>query len=183
MTMQRWMEMVHFRITEGSDYGWECFGYNAYSLTSWDGNHSGTSFNITFDTKDQTVYMLEAHDFSNGRAYRWIAPTHQPQFMQEGIGRGVNDEAWEGVEYVDLEVIDDWFEKATAIFNGESYDTRVQMPIDFTDEELLKYMKAAHEADMSFNQYVEEALRHAIEEHKRDPEGMKQRAKDFRRGE
>jgi hypothetical protein len=40
-------------------------------------------------------------------------------------------------------------------------------------------MKLAHERDMTFNQLVEEALRTAIEEHKRDPEGMKQRATDW----
>jgi hypothetical protein len=43
-------------------------------------------------------------------------------------------------------------------------------------------MKLAHERDMTFNQFVEEALRQAIEDHKRDPEGMKQRAQDFKRG-
>ena len=181
--MQRWMEMVQFRITEGSDYGWQCFGYNAYTLSSWDGDQAGTSFNITFDTKDQTVFMIEAHDFSNDRAYRWISPAHQSQFTQEVSNRSITDEAWEDVRYVDLEVVDDWFEKATAIFNGESYDERVQVPIDFSDEELLRYMKAAHEKDMTFNQFVEEALRYAIDEYHRDPEGMKQRAQEFKRGE
>lgn len=181
--MQRWMDMVQYRITEGSNYGWECFGYNAYTLSSWDGDHSGTSFNITFDTKDQTVFMIEAHDFANDRAYRWFAPTYQSRYMQEASRRGTTDEAWEDVQYVDLEVLDDWFEKATAIYNKEPYDQRVQMPIDFTDEELLKYMKAAHDKDMTFNQFVEEALRHAIDEYNRDPEGMKQRAQEFKRGE
>jgi len=180
--MERWMKMVQYRISEGSTFGWQCFGYNSYRLDSWDGEQDGTSFTITFDTKDQTVFMLEAHDFAADRAYRWIAPTHRPQFMMEVTDRGQLDEAWEDVAYIDLEVVDDWFEKATAIYLGEEYDTRVQVPIDFTDEELLKYMTAAHEKDMTFNQYVEEALRHAIEEYKRDPEGMKQRAKDFTRG-
>ena len=181
--MERWMNMVEFKITEGSDYGWQCFGDAAYSLTYWDQDLDGVSFNITFDTRDHTTYMLEAHDFKAQRAYRWIAPTHQPQFMLEVADRGSSDEAWDDVKYIDLETLDDWFEKATAIFKGEPYDERVQVPVDFTDAELLKYMTMAHERDMTFNQFIEEALRHAIEEYKRDPEGMTQRAKDFRRGE
>jgi hypothetical protein len=32
---------------------------------------------------------------------------------------------------------------------------------------------------MTFNSFVEEALRYAIEEHQRDPEGAKQRAQDW----
>ena len=58
-----------------------------------------------------------------------------------------------------------WFiQKALAIRAGEYYDTRVQVPVDFSDEELLQYMKLAHERDMTFNELVEEALRHAIAE-------------------
>jgi hypothetical protein len=40
------------------------------------------------------------------------------------------------------------------------------MQVDFSDEELLKYMKLAHEQDMTFNEFVEQALRAAIEQHK-----------------
>ena len=68
------------------------------------------------------------------------------------------------VSYVDLDVDDDFIQKCLAISAGEDYDTRVQMPVDFSDEDLLKYMKMAHERDMTFNQFVEEALRHAIAE-------------------
>jgi collagenase-like PrtC family protease len=64
-----------------------------------------------------------------------------------------------------LDVVDDFIQKALAIKAGEDYDTRVQVPVDFSDEELLQYMKLAHERDMTFNELVEEALRHAIDEY------------------
>jgi hypothetical protein len=35
--------------------------------------------------------------------------------------------------------------------------------LDFSDEELLQYMKLAHEQDITFNKLVENALRAAIE--------------------
>jgi len=80
--------------------------------------------------------------------------------------RDVNlNEAWDDVDYVDLDVADDFIQKALAIRAGENYDTRVQVPVDFSDEELLQYMKLAHERDMTFNEFVEEALRHAISEY------------------
>ena len=37
--------------------------------------------------------------------------------------------------------------------------------VDFDDEELLTYMKIAHERDITFNKFIELALRKAIEEH------------------
>jgi collagenase-like PrtC family protease len=64
-----------------------------------------------------------------------------------------------------LDVDDDFIQKALAIRAGEKYDTRVQIPVDFSDEELLQYMKLAHDRDMTFNEFVEEALRHAISEY------------------
>lgn len=36
--------------------------------------------------------------------------------------------------------------------------------VDFSDEELLQYMKLAHSMDITFNKFVETALRRAIEE-------------------
>ncbi len=183
ITLKQWMEIVNYRITEGSEYGWNCYGHKAYMLDSWNGEQNGHSFTIIFDTETQMVYEVQAHDYVHNRAYRMINLLYkeaQKAKVQE-MG-GFADMAWDDVNYTDLEVDEDWLEKATAIYDGEDYDERVKVPIDFTDEELLKYMKMAHERDMTFNAFVEEALRHAIDEFHRDPEGMKQRAKDFNRG-
>ena len=176
LTLKEWMELVDYRITEGSTYGWRCFGDDVYQLDSWNGDQEGHSFTITFDTKTQEVYQVEAHDLRNSRAYRMINPDYASAHAKETADRGVTDEAWEDVNYVDLECDDDFMQKALAIAAGEDYDTRVSMTIDFTDEQLLKYMKLAHERDMTFNQFVEDALREAIEDYKRDPEGMKSKA-------
>jgi hypothetical protein len=180
ITIKEWMELVDYRITEGSTYGWQCYGYNAYCLDSWNGNHDGHSFTIIFDTKTQEVFEVQAHDFRNGRAYRMINPNYAPQHMMEVANRGVEDVAWEDVDYVDLECDDDFMQKALAIAAGEDYDTRVSIPVDFTDEELLKYMKMAHERDITLNQLIEEALRAAIEDYKRNPEGMTARAEQWK---
>lgn len=182
MSMKQWMEMVEYRVTEGSDYGWSCYGHYAYMLDSWDGDQDGSSFTIIFDTKTQEVFEMQAHDYKNQRAYRLINPDYASKRTMEVNTRADNDEAWEDVNYIDLETTKDFFEKSTAIYNNVPYDTRVEIPIDFTDEELLKYMKLAHERDITLNQFIEEALRQAIEDHNRDPEGMKQRAQDFKRG-
>ena len=180
LNLKEWMELVDYRITEGSTYGWNCFGYNAYSLDSWNGDQDGYSFCVTFDTKDQTVYQVEVCDFKNSRAYRMINPTHQPQFMMEVASRGIDDTAWEDVKWIDLEVDDDFIQKALAIKAGEDYNTNISVPLDFTDEELLKYMVMAHERDMTFNQFVTEALQAAIDEYNRNPDSMKDKADQWK---
>lgn len=182
LSLKEWMEIVDYKITEGSTYGWQCYGYNAYCLDSWNGEHEGHSFTIIFDTKTQEVFEVQAHDFRNSRAYRMINPNYVQTHTKETTNRGVPDEAWEDVNYVDLEADDDFMKKALAIAAGEDYDTRVSVPVEFSDEDLLKYMKIAHERDITFNQLITEALIEAINDYKRDPEGMKAKADQWKAG-
>ena len=167
ITLKEFMELVDYRVTEGSEYCWECFGSNAYSLSYWNQDHNGHSICIIFDTRTHEVYEVQAHDYKHDRAYRLINPNYKTAHDNEAVGRNVDaNQAWDDVDYVDLDVDDDFIQKALAIIAGEDYDTRVQVPVDFTDEELLVYMKLAHERDITFNQLVEEALRAAIDEYK-----------------
>ena len=164
INIKEWMELVDHRITEGSNYGWQCYGNNAYTLDSWNGDHEGYSFSIVFDTKDQTVYEVQVHDFMHQRAYRMIHPDFQKKMKKEAKRRDVNkDEAWDDVNYIDLEVDDDFIQKCLAIKAGEDYDTRIQVPLDLSDEMLYNMMKLAHEQDVTLNQFVEQVLREAIE--------------------
>ena len=105
ITVKEFFETFGYRITEGSDYGWTCYGPNSYSLSYWNGIHGQGGFagSVVFDTEWQTVYEAEV------------------------------------------------------------CDTGVLVPIDFTDEELLTYMKMAHERNITFNQFVEDALRNFID--------------------
>ena len=43
-------------------------------------------------------------------------------------------------------------------------DNRVEIPLDFSDEELLVLFKQAHEADLTFNDFVEKALTDYLEQ-------------------
>lgn len=166
------METCNYRITEGSEYGWQCFGHNAYTLDSWNGVIDGHTISVVFDTRTQVVYQATAYDYARGRAYRMINPEYKAAFEAESEDRDILDMAWEDdegnpIKYIDIDVDEDFLEKAWAICNDQEYDTRVQVQVDFTDEELFAYMKVAHERDITFNQLVEEALREAIEDAKK----------------
>ena len=175
ITLKEWMEIVDYRITEGSNYNWQCYGHNAHMLDSWNGDQDGHSFTVIFDTKTQTVYEVQAHDYVHNRAYRLINPDFNEAFQAESSDRGeFGNQAWDNVDYTDLEVDDDFIQKCLAIRAGEEYDTRVQITVDFSDEDLLQYMKLAHERDITFNEFVTQALTEAIQAHDTDPERFRQ---------
>ena len=177
LSMKEWMELVEYKITEGCDYGWHCFGPNAYQLDSWNGIHGngGYSSHVVFDTEDQTVYEVSVCDYTNDRAYRMIAEEHQNLYRDESEKRGLSDstdEAWDGVNYIDLDVDDDFIQKFMAIKDGEDYDTRVSVPIELPDDELLFLMKMAHDQDITFNQLMINILTNAAEEIKRNSKNI-----------
>ena len=165
--MKEWMEIVDYKITEGSPYGWQCFGPNAYTLDSWNGVHGkgGYSFSIVFSTKTQKVYEVSVCDYTNNRAYRMITESKKEKHRTEGQDRDANlNEAWDDVEYTDLEVDDDFIQKCLAIKAGKDYSTDISIPIDLPDHELMQLFKMAHEKNMTFNEYVNQALREALED-------------------
>jgi len=163
ITLKEWMEVVNYRITEGSDFMWDCYGPNSYSLDSWSGSQDGHSFTVIFDTKTQVVYEVQSHDYRTQRAYRLVNPDFASERNIESADRNVAlNEAWDGVNYIDLEEDDDWFQKALAIEAGEDYDTRVTVPLDLDEHEMFTLMKMAHERDLTLNEFVEEILREQL---------------------
>ena len=179
LDMKEWMELVDYKITEGDNYGWSCFGPNSYQLSSWNGIHGkgGYSFNIVFSTKSHKVYCVEVCDYTNDRAYRMINPKFQEKHAKEAKQRDVNmNEAWDNVEYVDLEVDDDFIQKCLAIKAGEDYSTDISVPIDLPDDILLEAALNAHRQNITLNEYINNALRGMIDEYERDPESVKARA-------
>jgi hypothetical protein len=160
ITMKQWMELVDYKITEGSDYfpnfvNAEDTKGTLYMLSSWNGDHDGWSFSIAFDPQDnQKVYLVEACDYRNNRAYR---------MKDAALDRDSDKQAWDDCEFTELEVDSDFIEKSLAIKRGEVYDTRVQVPLDLDEKTMFKLMKMAHESDITLNQQVEKILRKMIE--------------------
>ena len=109
------------------------------------------------------VYEVQAHDYKNQRAYRIVNPAYYSAMQDEATNRNVSKkEAWEGVDYVDLEEDDDWFQKAIAIASGQDYDVRVTIPLDLDDDTVFTLMKMAHERDLTLNEFVEDVLREQL---------------------
>jgi len=165
ITLKEWMEIVDYKITEGSDFGWNCYGKDVHMLDSWNGEQDGHSFTVIFDTKTQVVYEVQAHDYVHNRAYRMINEDYRKKAKKEARKRDVSrDQAWDDVDYVDIEVDDDFFQKCLSIKAGEDYDTRVSVPLELEDELMFELMKMAHERDITLNEMVEEVLRRVIDE-------------------
>lgn len=164
ITLRNFMEVTDYRVTEGNQYMWNCYGPDAYALSYWNQDQDGHTIEIVFDRKTQLVYEFEAHDYRNDRSYRWIHPLWVDAHAKESKDRGIDDNyAYDDVKLIEIEVAEDILEKAQAIINGEDYDTRVQIPLNLHDDVLFDMMKLAHERDITLNELVEQVLEQAID--------------------
>lgn len=164
MHLSKVNEALDHKIVGGSEFGWQCWPNARYIDYESEYAHASVIFNI----ETQEIYCAEVNDKADEhKPYRWMHPDHKRYYEAEAKMRKVDPmEAWDGIKWYELETPEDWCEKAHAIFNGESFDTRVQVPLNFEKEELYRLMEMAHERDVTLNKMVEIVLQAAIDHSK-----------------
>ena len=149
------------RITGGSTYHWQCYGPNARYL-DYESDYAHAS--VLFDSKTQVVYeaSVNAKD-EKLTPYRWLNPEYKDAYYAESADKKIDpNNAWDDTDWCDLEVADDWLEKANAIFNGLQFDKRVQVPLELEDDLMLQLCMEAHKRDITLNKMVEQLLEMVI---------------------
>ena len=166
ITMQDFFEVTNYKISDGHEFLWSCYGPNVHILDSelTEDNDFLATCSIVFDKKTYVVYEAKVYDYINNRAYRMIHPDYKEAHDEESYSRKIDpDQAWDVIKFIDLDVKNDWIEKASAIMNGEKYDERVSIPLEFSKDELYKFMLIAHELDITLNQFFENVAKEAID--------------------
>ena len=176
MNIEQAIKAFEFRISGGSDYCWKCFGDNARYMDFQDieGQPCGS---IIYDRLNQTVYEISAEVPGRDITVRWLNPDFKQAYHTECHSRGSDpSEAWDGVNWTNVETEELILEYVNSIVNGEydnlppestskvGPDGRVSVPIDIPDDELFLLMQKAHEADMTLNKFVEQILQASIDE-------------------
>ncbi len=161
-------EALNHKITGGSEYQWNCYPDGRYLDYESDFAH----VSVLYSTVDQTIYQAEvsvkpeAWD-EDKKPYRWLNPEYKDALYKESKKRKVDpDIAWDDVKWIDLEMAEDFLEKATAIFNGKEFDTRVKVEFDLDDHSILKLATEAHKRDITLNKMIEIILQEVIDRHR-----------------
>jgi len=163
-------EAFNHMITSGSEHGWKCFPDARY--LDYESDYAHVS--VLYSTVTQEIYQADASikiDMwaNDEKPYRWTNPSWKDAYLTEAKERNIDpDQAWDDVKYVELEVAEDFLEKATAMFNGDEWDSRIQVPLDLDDDLLLHLAMEAHKRDITLNKMVEIVLQEAIDRHRDD---------------
>jgi hypothetical protein len=163
-------EALDHRITGGSEYQWNCYPEARYLDFESDYAYVTVLFNtITQEVYEADLSIKREAWGKDSAPYRWFNPDYYEAYLSEAKQKNIDpNQAWDDVKWIILETEEDFLEKATAIFNGEKWDTRIQVPLDLDDSLLLKLMLESHKRDITLNQMVEEILRNMIAKYERD---------------
>jgi hypothetical protein len=160
MKLNQINEAMNHKITGGSEYQWQCFPDARF--LDYESEHAHVS--ILYSTVDQIVYQADASikrevwpdDKRFDKPYRWTNPIFKDAYINESKERNIDpDQAWDDVKWVELEVAEDFLEKAQAMFNGDEWDSRIQVPLNLDDDLLLQLAMEAHKRDITLNKMVE----------------------------
>lgn len=163
--LEQFLKAIQYRITGGSEFGWECYGPNSHHLDHDVGYGGRYSMSLIFDRVNQTAYEMNFVDEEKTLAYRWINPEFRDAYVAEAKRRNVNEcEAYEGCDFTDVEIPEDVLEKITCVMRGEEYDPRVTISIELPDSGIYELMKMAHARDITLNQLMVEILEKYIED-------------------
>ena len=160
-TLLDFLKAIDYNITDSSDYNWECYGDGIRCIDSY--NVGLTECSAMFTKNGGELRELTMHDFEARRSYRWTDPQFTQARKAEANSIKVDDNiAYDEVEFIELEMIEDMLEKMTAVSRGEEYDTRIMIPLDMTDKEFLEVARAAHALDITINAFFTMAIEEAI---------------------
>lgn len=99
ITLKDYLRAVDYRITEGSDYGWKCYGPDAYCLEACILPGHDTSASVIFDRKTQVVYEVSLC-LPNDVCYRWLNPEYDTKYYKECADKGYDPNiAYDNVRY------------------------------------------------------------------------------------
>jgi hypothetical protein len=174
MKLNQINEAMNHQITGGSDYQWQCFPDARF--LDYESEYAHVT--VLYSTVDQVIYQadaslkrdawfLEPTDNRHDKPYRWTNPMFKDVYLNEAKERNVDpNQAWDDVKWIDLETGEDFLEKAKAMFNGDYWDTRVQMEVDLEDDLILHLSKEAHKRDITLNKMIEIILQEVIDRHR-----------------
>lgn len=110
ITLKQWLELVDYRVTEGSEYFYRGEGlYNTslFCLDSWNGKQDGYSSTVVFaPQQNQKVYLAELHDYKNNQVFA---------IKDEAIT--LDQYSWDQVP-LNLVTVEEFIEKAKQLFKS-----------------------------------------------------------------
>lgn len=165
MKLEQYIKLINFRIGDGSQFLWKCFGDNARFIDYDPLGHENFHISAVYDTKTLEIYSLEFSDYTADVDYRWFHPDYLIAYQDEERKMNIDNAGYGNIKLVNIEVVEDIVDKIECALIGVSYDPRIKVPLDLPDDVFLKLARLAHEKDITLNQLFKQVIQDSIDKY------------------
>lgn len=160
MQLQDIITAAQFKISEGSEYQWACYGENARFL-DFQSDFEDVSASCVFDSQNQTVY--EATLYLAEKAYRWLNPEFAEAMRNESFERDIDPRVFlDEYHFSDCEVSEDLIEKITDAFETGTCTNDIVIPLNLTPEQEELFARLPEGTDL--NEFITQGLMDTVAE-------------------
>ena len=160
-----YMNAIDYKVTDGSEFLWDCFGPNARFLDRSDDDYHVSA---VFDNRTHQVYEVSISSTYDGDVrYRWIDLNFINDYKAEAENKGTRwDQFCDDMNWHLTDTYEDILDKVECILNGREYDKRVVLSLEFDDDVKEMIQQAADIQGITIDEFIERALKAVIEEEK-----------------
>jgi hypothetical protein len=152
------LKTCDYQLTESNKFGWSCWP-KAWIYTA---ENDYGRVEAVANAADDVIYEVTAYTHKDEKPYRWLNPQFMADFKSECTQRRISvGEAWNSVVYADTESFQDILDKAFAIFHGLNFDEKLVISLDVSTAQLLTLALAAHEKEVSLNDFIIQVVKDA----------------------
>ena len=105
MKLHEFLKATKYKITDGFEYQWECYGLNAFSISREFSRNNNFVYSASciFDTKSQNLFEVSFWDYKKRKTYRWIKRSFFKAYKSECKKRNVSfSMASDNMKYEDV---------------------------------------------------------------------------------
>jgi hypothetical protein len=157
MKLKKILKLFDYRISEGSEFLWDCFGPNARYLDFNGPDSMQNSVGVVYDTITTKVYQIDFCCESVDDVYTWVDPEYEVAHHRECTARNVErtNQCYSKQSFLTM---------ALDAYHGRVPDTDLALDIDLNlsagDVHQLHLMSV--EKGITFDELVNEALAQEI---------------------
>lgn len=165
MSLHDFFTLFDYKVTEGSDFCWNCFGPNSRFIEL---KYNDIGGSVVFSKLDQEIFQAEVYDEAKNLAYRWMPTQAKIDYFAECEKRNVPKmEAWDGCEFVDVDSVSEFYGIVKSLIEGEDPDEDfpeddLDVELDLPHNVIVFLALEAHKRNITLNEMINIVLREML---------------------
>ena len=161
MTLHDFFSIFDYKVTDGSEFLWSCFGQHARCIELTSDDVVGW---VVFSKVTQEIFQAEVYNESALVAYRWMPDASRQAFVAECTQRNVPlSEAWDGCDFIDVGSLEEFMNHAKRLIDGENLDVNDEVEVKLSHDVIIALTMEAHRRNITLNEMMNIALREMLD--------------------